>query len=261
MNNCELLRKYKDYAVRELTDGVYKGLSRLDTLNLMDEKKKISYLFTVLHYYVTENGFYKFYINGFMVYLPDLINALKSVNVAVFPKVEEILDILESIVHLGPADKFYKEAYCACRYCNGAGRVHVVEEGLEDCYNCNGTGSVGVILDGPDGYICELRRYSDKYRELDEDAVLEVYEAAIINMLEVGISSESEKPKCEILHVLPSFNILGEDNLIFILISKVRNALADAGKHDKVKEFTARVHKSKGLNEALKVMMDYVEVY
>ena len=61
----------------------------------------------------------------------------------------------------------------------------------------------------------------------------------------------NEKPVCELSQT---------DGNIFALMGKCRQTLARAGQSDKAKEMTARVIKAQSYDEALQIMMEYVEV-
>ncbi len=59
------------------------------------------------------------------------------------------------------------------------------------------------------------------------------------------------KPKCK---------LTGADGNIFNLIGLARKALREAGQRDKGEEMTNRVYEAKSYDEALKTIMEYVDV-
>ena len=59
------------------------------------------------------------------------------------------------------------------------------------------------------------------------------------------------KPKCK---------LVGADGNIFNLIGIARKALREAGQRNKLDEMTNRVYEAKSYDEALKTIMEYVEV-
>lgn len=60
-----------------------------------------------------------------------------------------------------------------------------------------------------------------------------------------------KKPKCK---------LIGEDGNIFFILGKVSKVLKESGKHDEAKECSNRVMNSKSYNEALQIIMEYVEI-
>ncbi|WP_461206084.1 hypothetical protein [Clostridium sp. DL1XJH146] len=61
----------------------------------------------------------------------------------------------------------------------------------------------------------------------------------------------NEKPKCK---------LLGEDGNIFLILGRVSRTLKDNGEADKAKECSDRVMASGSYDEALSIIMEYVEV-
>ena len=59
------------------------------------------------------------------------------------------------------------------------------------------------------------------------------------------------KPKCE---------LIGTDGNVFALAGKVRVTLKRAGQRNKADEFTERLKKCGSYDEALALMMEYVDV-
>lgn len=64
--------------------------------------------------------------------------------------------------------------------------------------------------------------------------------------------SNESKPRCK---------LAGTDGNVFALASKVSLALKDAGKHDEAKEFSNKLLSCGSYDEALQLMMEYVDVY
>jgi hypothetical protein len=58
----------------------------------------------------------------------------------------------------------------------------------------------------------------------------------------------------------PVCKLIGDDGNIFNLTGIVRRTLTDAGEPEKAVEMTERVMHSKSYDEALRVIMEYVEV-
>lgn len=58
----------------------------------------------------------------------------------------------------------------------------------------------------------------------------------------------------------PTCKLIGTDGNVFALAGQVSQALKKAGQGDRAKEFTERLMKCGSYNEALALMMDYVEV-
>lgn len=61
----------------------------------------------------------------------------------------------------------------------------------------------------------------------------------------------SKKPKCK---------LVGEDGNIFFILSRVSRTLKENGEDGKAKECTDRVMGSQSYDEALKIIMEYVDV-
>jgi hypothetical protein len=59
------------------------------------------------------------------------------------------------------------------------------------------------------------------------------------------------KPKCK---------LIGEDGNIFFVLGRVRQALKASGKNDQVQEVSERVMASGSYDEALRIIMEYVDV-
>ena len=59
------------------------------------------------------------------------------------------------------------------------------------------------------------------------------------------------KPRCQ---------LTGEDGNVFALAGQVTRALRSAGQGDKVSEFTTKLFSCGSYDEALQLMMEYVEV-
>lgn len=62
---------------------------------------------------------------------------------------------------------------------------------------------------------------------------------------------ESKKPKCK---------LIGEDGNIFFILGKVSRTLKENEKADQAKECSSRVMASKSYDEALQIIMEYVDV-
>lgn len=62
---------------------------------------------------------------------------------------------------------------------------------------------------------------------------------------------EDRKPTCK---------LVGEDGNIFSILGRVSRALKENGKTDEAKEVSERVMLSGSYDEALQIMMEYVEV-
>lgn len=62
---------------------------------------------------------------------------------------------------------------------------------------------------------------------------------------------ESIKPKCK---------LVGEDGNIFFILGKVSRTLKECGKADEAKECSNRVMASKSYDEALQIILEYVDV-
>jgi hypothetical protein len=58
----------------------------------------------------------------------------------------------------------------------------------------------------------------------------------------------------------PICKLIGEDGNIFSILGRVSRALKDNGQDEKVKEVNSRVMCSCSYEEALKIIMEYVEV-
>lgn len=59
------------------------------------------------------------------------------------------------------------------------------------------------------------------------------------------------KPKCK---------LIGEDGNIFFILGRVSRVLKETGRADQVKECSDRVMNSCSYDEALRIIMEYVEV-
>lgn len=57
----------------------------------------------------------------------------------------------------------------------------------------------------------------------------------------------------------PTVKLLGEDGNIFVISGKARNALKKAGLEEQGNEMINRVFKAKDYDEALRIVMEYVE--
>ncbi len=64
-------------------------------------------------------------------------------------------------------------------------------------------------------------------------------------------NAATSKPKCK---------LSGTDGNVFALGAKVSQALRKAGQHDKAKEFQGKLFLCHSYDEALQLMMQYVEV-
>ncbi len=62
---------------------------------------------------------------------------------------------------------------------------------------------------------------------------------------------DPEKPTCR---------LVGEDGNVFNVIGRVRRALEDAREEEKAREFVDRAFRSRGYDEVLRLVMEYVEV-
>jgi len=58
----------------------------------------------------------------------------------------------------------------------------------------------------------------------------------------------------------PECNLIGQDGNIFNLIGIARKALKRAGLDDQAKEMQERCFKAESYDEALRIIMEYVEV-
>ncbi len=63
--------------------------------------------------------------------------------------------------------------------------------------------------------------------------------------------SDESKPKCK---------LIGEDGNIFFILGRVRQTLKADGQNDKVQEVSDRVMASGSYDEALSIIMEYVDV-
>lgn len=63
--------------------------------------------------------------------------------------------------------------------------------------------------------------------------------------------NENLKPRCK---------LIGEDGNIFSILGRVGRALKEDDQEEKVKEVNSRVINSGSYDEALKIIMEYVEV-
>ncbi|WP_088076876.1 hypothetical protein [Litchfieldia alkalitelluris] len=61
-------------------------------------------------------------------------------------------------------------------------------------------------------------------------------------------------------HGKPICKLVGEDGNIFWILGRVNRALKENGKADEAKEVSERVLASGSYDEALQIMMEYVEV-
>lgn len=61
-------------------------------------------------------------------------------------------------------------------------------------------------------------------------------------------------------HGKPTCKLVGEDGNIFWLLGRVSRALKENGKANEAKEVSERVLVSGSYDEALQIMMEYVEV-
>ena len=68
---------------------------------------------------------------------------------------------------------------------------------------------------------------------------------------EIGTMEESHKP---------SAKLIGEDGNIFSILGRVSRSLKEAGKEEQAKEVCERVMASCSYDEALQIIMEYVEV-
>lgn len=66
-----------------------------------------------------------------------------------------------------------------------------------------------------------------------------------------GGGAMNEKPRCK---------LIGQDGNIFFILGRVSTTLKDNGKADKAKECSDRVMSSRSYDEALKIIMEYVEM-
>lgn len=62
-------------------------------------------------------------------------------------------------------------------------------------------------------------------------------------------------------YVKPKVKLIGEDGNVFNLLAKCTSALKAAGVRDKAAELADAVYASSSYDEALALMMEYVEVY
>jgi hypothetical protein len=62
---------------------------------------------------------------------------------------------------------------------------------------------------------------------------------------------EIKKPKCK---------LIGKDGNVFALGARVSEALKRAGQHDQALEFGNKLYECKSYDQALQLMMKYVEV-
>jgi len=62
----------------------------------------------------------------------------------------------------------------------------------------------------------------------------------------------TDKPRCE---------LVGTDGNVFALSGRVRDALRKAGQHERAKEFMDKLKGCRSYDEALRLMLEYVEVY
>jgi hypothetical protein len=60
---------------------------------------------------------------------------------------------------------------------------------------------------------------------------------------------------------LPKCKLIGTDGNVFALAGRVRKTLIKAGQRDKAEEFTHRLMECRSYDEALCLMMEYVDVY
>ncbi len=58
----------------------------------------------------------------------------------------------------------------------------------------------------------------------------------------------------------PTVKLIGEDGNIFYIIGKVSKALTRAGKYESALKMQKKIQASKSYDEALCIVMDYVEV-
>lgn len=58
----------------------------------------------------------------------------------------------------------------------------------------------------------------------------------------------------------PQCRLVGEDGNIFFVLGRVRQALKASGKNDQVQEVSERVMASGSYDEALQIIMEYVDV-
>lgn len=65
------------------------------------------------------------------------------------------------------------------------------------------------------------------------------------------MTNENKKPACK---------LSGTDGNVFMLAGRVGSCLKKAGLQDKAKEFYDKLQKCKSYDEAVCLMMDYVEV-
>lgn len=59
----------------------------------------------------------------------------------------------------------------------------------------------------------------------------------------------------------PKVKLVGTDGNVFALVEKCSKALKRAGYPDKATEMTEKIFSSKSYDEALSIMMEYVDAY
>lgn len=267
---------------QEYMDKVYEYWQAHGTLTRKEVCKHFGYAYTAavmmgnFHYQVCNGGVSQWAGNGYMSEdIEDLILLFRKAVALGISGADSILDILQRILNSagGNADILNAPSYSeyeTCFECSGSG------EAVDYCSDCDGEGcdecdegEIGIVCEecgGSGEFEQEFSPFSDEF--CDNVATIDNDYYAIDNALVIYQSIldrikavEVREPEITDVIIKPKCKLSGHDSNIFNLMG-IASAAMKKEKIDstKIEEMCGKVTSSDSFDEALAVIMEYVDV-
>ena len=223
------------------------------------ERLDVSTALGNFNYQVENGGIHQWVYNNYYMHgLPILLEFLPQVmeyykeDSSEYKLAKLVLDKLTEIAN---EDYLANEWTIICDECDGSGQSIDEEGELTHCYECDGTGHI-TVHDFTEvvSYLLE-DNFDSKFYKFD---TVNIFNKYIENIKQIQSKKEPVVKSDSKLKV----KLLGEDGNIFTLIGIVSKAmLTNKVDIEIIKKFQEEATKSTDYNEALQVIMKYVDIF
>lgn len=148
-----------------------------------------------------------------------------------------------------PSTNKNEEYRVPCNECVGYGYIN-----LTICPCCKGEGATFFVDHDLSEYYKKLYKYEVKILSFDKEEVKKCFVSIIKHMFD-----DVEKLST-LTHYKPKFKVTGEEN-IFDLLSLAKRTLKDEGLYDVISDLHVEMCASNSYEEALLILMKYLDVY
>jgi len=262
----------------------------IETIKIQDKETMaitvIGYALGQMNYQVENGGLYQYLDNSLWIpgamMIPLLTNFVSKHNDSFSKETIELFEFMnkyfsEFKTYIGEDNDYCFEI--ACDECDGTGYVDDYDydeeeyySGRTTCEECSGTGVINVnFAEFVSSEIMDIDDFDSKYYnfkpyplEIIDDLIrtlksnkelLSELNQKIIDVIVNGNDDKESKPK------RTRVKLIGKDGNIFNLVGLVREALRkDRAGHDVIEKFTEEIKQSKSYDDALQVIMKYVDV-